>query len=130
MSGSGLSARRLGRLRDVLARHVDNGQVPGLVALVARRGEAHVTAIGTTEAGGTGRPMERHTIFRIASVTKPIAAAAAMTLIEDCRLRLDDPVDGLLPELAGRQVMRDPDGPMDDTVPAWRPITLRDLLTF
>lgn len=130
MSGSGLSAARLGRLRDVLARHVDSGQVPGLVALVARRGEAHVTAIGTTEARGAGRPMERDTIFRIASVTKPIAAAAAMTLIEECRLRLDDPVDELLPELADRQVMRDADGPMDDTVPASRAITLRDLLTF
>lgn len=130
MSGSGLSAARLGRLREMLARHVDSGQVPGLVALVARRGEAHVVTLGTTEASGAGRPMERDTIFRIASVTKLIAAAAAMTLVEEGRLRLDDPVDELLPELAGRRVLRDPDGPLDDTVPAGRPITLRDLLTF
>jgi CubicO group peptidase (beta-lactamase class C family) len=130
MSGSGLSAARLGRLREVLARHVDSGQVPGLVALVARRGEAHVVAVGTTEAGGAGRPMARDTIFRIASVSKPIAAAAAMALVEEGGLRLDDPVDELLPELADRRVLRDADGPMDDTVPAVRPITLRDLLTF
>ena len=71
MSGSGLSAARLGRLREVLARHVDSGQVPGLVALVARRGEAHAVVIGTTEADGAGRPMARDTIFRIASVSKP-----------------------------------------------------------
>ncbi len=130
MSGSGLSAARLGRLREVLARHVDSGQVPGLVALVARRGEAHAVVIGTTEAGGAGRPMARDTIFRIASVSKPIAAAGAMALVEEARVRLDDPVDELLPELAGRRVLRDADGPMDDTVPAERPITVRDLLTF
>ncbi|HEX3488933.1 MAG TPA: serine hydrolase domain-containing protein [Streptosporangiaceae bacterium] len=130
MSGSGLSAARLGRLREMLGRHVDSGQVPGLVALVARRGEVHVVTLGTTEAGGAGRPMERDTIFRIASITKLIAAATAMTLVEEGRLRLDDPVDELLPELAGRRVLRDPDGPLDDTVPASRPITLRDLLTF
>jgi len=129
VSASGLSTVRLRRLREVLTRHVESGDMPGLVALVARRGEVHVEAIGTTEAGGS-EPMRRDTIFRIASVTKQIAAAAAMTLVEECRLRLDDPVDGLLPELAGRQVLARLDGPLDDTVPAQRPITVRDLLTF
>jgi len=75
-------------------------------------------------------PMRRDTIFRIASVTKPIVAAAVMILVEECRLRLDEPVDELLPELADRQVLRSIDGPLDDTVPADRPISLRDLLTF
>src|SRR5215475_2761932 len=129
MSASGLSTARLQRLREVLSRHVESGNVPGLVALVARRGEVHVEAIGTTEAGGS-EPMRRDTIFRIASVTKQIAAAAAMILVEECRLRLDDPVDGLLPELADRRVLKRLDGPLDDTEPAKRPITLRDLLTF
>jgi CubicO group peptidase (beta-lactamase class C family) len=129
MSASGLSAVRLRRLHEVLARHVESGDMPGLVALVARRGEVHVEAIGTTEAGGS-EPMRRDTIFRIASVTKQIAAAAAMTLIEECRLGLDDPVDGLLPELADRKVLVRLDAPLDDTVPARRPITVRDLLTF
>src|SRR5580700_12144265 len=129
MSASGLSATRLRRLREVLTRHVESGDMPGLVALVARRGEVHVEAIGTLEAGGS-ELMRRDTIFRIASVTKQITAAAAMTLVEECRLRLDDPVDDLLPELAGRRVLARLDGPLSDTVPAQRPITVRDLLTF
>ena len=129
MSASGLSTVRLRRLREVLTRHVESGDMPGLVALVARRGEVHVEAIGTLEAGGS-EPMRRDTVFRIASVTKQIAAAAAMTLVEECRLRLDDPVDDLLPELADRQVLTRIDAPLDDTVPANRPITVRDLLTF
>ncbi len=130
MSASGLSKARLGRMRQVLSGHVARGELPGLVALVARRGEVHVEAIGTTEVGGSGGPMRRDAIFRIASVTKPTAAAAAMILVEECRLRLDDPVDELLPELADRKVLRRLDGSLDDTVPARRPITLRDLLTF
>ena len=129
MSASGLSAARLGRLRGVLSRHVESGDMPGLVALLARRGEVHVEAIGTTEAGGS-EPMRRDTIFRIASVTKQIAAATAMTLVEECRLRLDDPVDDLLPELADRQVLTRIGAPLDDTAPAHRQITVRDLLTF
>src|ERR1700680_78897 len=63
-------------------------------------------------------------------MTKPITAAAAMILVEECKLHPDDPVDRPLPELADRQVQRSIDSPLDDTVPAKRPITLRDLLTF
>jgi CubicO group peptidase (beta-lactamase class C family) len=74
--------------------------------------------------------MAGDTIVRMASMTKPIVAACAMTLVEDCTLRLDDPVDGVLPELADMTVLADPNGPLDETVPAERPITLRDLLTF
>ena len=129
MSASGLSPVRLRRLGEVLTRHVESGDMPGLVALVARRGEVHVEAIGTLAADGS-EPMRRDTIFRIASVTKQVAAAAAMTLVEECQLRLDDPVDDLLPELADRRVLTRIDAPLDDTVPAHRPITLRDLLTF
>lgn len=127
---SGLSPARLGRMREVLSRHVARGDVPGLVALVARRGVAHVDAIGTTEAGGAGSAMRRNTIFRIASITKQVTAVAALILVEECRIRLHDPVDDLLPELANRRVLTRPDAPLDDTVPAHRPITLFDLLTF
>src|SRR5215470_9989861 len=102
---------RPGRMYDVLARHVDGGDVPGLVALVAQRGEVDVEAIGTTAIGGRD-PMRRDTIFRIASMTKPMVAAAAMILVEECRLRLDDPVDDLLPELAHRRVLRRIDAPL------------------
>jgi CubicO group peptidase (beta-lactamase class C family) len=129
MISAGLSKARLSRLRDVMAGHVERGEVPGLVALVSRRGEAYVEALGVKALGGSD-PVQRDTIFRIASMTKPITAAAAMILVEECKLRLDDPVDGLLPELADRRVLKRLEGPLDDTEPAQRPITLRDLLTF
>ncbi|WP_431932603.1 serine hydrolase domain-containing protein [Nonomuraea jabiensis] len=125
----GLSQAGLDRMRQVLAGHVGSGAVPGLVALVGRGDETHVEALGTLHAGGT-EPMRRDTLFRMASLSKPITAAAVMILVEECRLRLDDPVDEWLPELADRQVLRSIDAPLDDTVPAARPITVRDLLTF
>ena len=77
-----------------------------------------------------GAPMQRDSIFRIASMSKPVTAAAAMLLIADGKLKLDEPVDRLLPELANRQVLRSLEGPVDDTVPARRPITVEDLLTY
>jgi CubicO group peptidase (beta-lactamase class C family) len=129
MSTGGLSRARLGRMHEVMAGHVERGDVPGLVTLISRRGEVHVDTLGVTEIGGAF-PMQRDTIFRITSMTKPVTAAAALILVEECRLRLDEPVDRLLPELANRQVLRRIDGPLDETVPAHRPITLRDLLTF
>jgi CubicO group peptidase (beta-lactamase class C family) len=109
--------------------YVERGEVPGLITLVSRRGEVHVDAIGTMAYQGSD-PMQRDTIFRISSMTKPITATATMILVEECRVRLDEPVDRLLPELAWRQVLKRLDGPLDDTVPANRPITVRDLLTF
>ena len=129
MSSAALSEARLACLRDVMAGFVERGEVPGLVALVSRRGETHVEALGMKALGGSD-PVQRDTIFRIASMTKSITAVAAMILVEECRLRLDDPVDGLLPELASRRVLKRLEGPLDDTEPANRPITLRDLLTF
>jgi CubicO group peptidase (beta-lactamase class C family) len=129
MSTGGLSEARLARMQDVMAGHVDRGVVPGVATLLSRRGEVQVDAIGT-KAFGDSDPMRRDTIFRVASVTKPIVAAAAMILVEECTLRLDEPVDQWLPELADRRVLRAIDSPLDDTLPANRPITLRDLLTF
>lgn len=129
MSTGGLSRARLDRMREVMAGYVERGDVPGLVTLVGRRGEVHVDAIGTKALGG-GDPIRRDTIFRISSMTKPITAAATMILVEECKVRLDEPVDRLLPELADRRVLKRLDGPLDDTVPASRPISLRDLLTL
>ena len=123
------SPARLERMHAALRRHVDSGVLPGLVALVAHRGREHVETIGTMAFGGDV-PMRRDTIFRLASMAKPVTAVAAMILVEECQLRLDDPVDEWLPELADRQVLRTLDSALDDTVPATRPITLRDLLTF
>ncbi len=112
-----------------MAGHVECGAAPGLVTAVSRRGEVHVDAIGTTGVGG-GQQMAADSLFRMSSMTKPVTAVATLILLEECVLRLDDPVDGLLPELADRSVVRNIDGPVDDTVPADRPITVRDLLTF
>lgn len=129
MNATAFSESRLDRMREVLERHVERGDLPGLVALICRHGEVHVDVIGTKAVDGQA-PMQRDTLFRIASLTKPVTAVAAMILVEECRLRLDDPVDSLLPELANRQVLSRIDGPLDETVPARRPITLRDLLTM
>ena len=112
-----------------MKRHVDRGYVPGVVTLVSRRAETHIDAFGTFAFGG-GPVMREDTIFRLASMTKPVTAVATMTLVEECRLRLDDPVDAWLPELAHPRVLRAIDAQLDDTVPAARSITLRDLLTF
>jgi CubicO group peptidase (beta-lactamase class C family) len=129
MSTGGLSKVRLGRMHDVMASYVERGEVPGLVNLVSRRGEVHVDAIGMKALEGLD-PIRRDTIFRISSMTKPITAAATMILVEECKVRLDEPVDRWLPELAERKVLKRLDGPLDNTVPAHRPITVRDLLTF
>ncbi|WP_043623656.1 serine hydrolase domain-containing protein [Nonomuraea candida] len=128
MGNNGFSVAGLRRVRDVLARHVDSGRIPGVVALFSRGGETHVETLGTMRHDG-GAPMRRDTIFRMASTSKPVSIAAAMVLLDECRLRLDDTVDEWLPELADRRVLTRLDAELDDTVPARRPITVRDVLT-
>src|SRR5260221_4884821 len=103
MTGAGLSKARLDRMHDVMAAYVERREVPGLVTAVSRRGETHVDAIGMKAVGGDDA-MRADTIFRIASMTKPVTAIAALILIQECKLRLDEPIDRLLPELADRQV--------------------------
>src|SRR6478735_5738090 len=124
----GLNKGGLNRFGAVAASHVSDDNVPGLVALVAQGDEVHVEAIGTLATGG--RPVERGSLFRIASTTKPITAAATLALVREGLFELDEPVDRLLPELANRRVMRRMDGPLKDTVPAMGPVTARGLLTF
>jgi len=105
--------------------------IPGAVAVVSRHGEPEVAVTGVRTIGG--EPMTRDTVFRIASLTKPITAAATMVLVERGRFALDDPVANLLPELERPNVLRSVAGPVDDPSnlePAERPITVRDLLTF
>jgi CubicO group peptidase (beta-lactamase class C family) len=109
--------------------YVERGEIPGIVTLIGRGDEIHVDAIGMTTLGGN-EPMRRDTIFRIASITKPITAAATMILLDEGKLRLLDNVERWLPELANRRVLRRIDSQLDDTVPAERSITVRDLLTY
>jgi CubicO group peptidase (beta-lactamase class C family) len=129
MQQIGLSKSGLQRLHDAMAAHVDRHDLPGVVTALTRHGTTMVDAIGSQSFEGAA-PMRPDSIFRIASLSKPIAAAATMMLIEDGRLALDEPVDRLLPELANRQVLKRLDGRIDDTVRADRPITVSDLLTL
>jgi CubicO group peptidase (beta-lactamase class C family) len=115
-------------LQAMLETKVQNGSLPGAVALVARGERQEVQAVGSLGLDHPA-PMARDTIFRIASITKPIVAAAAMLMVEDGEIRLNDPVTDWLPELSSPQVVRTPNSPVDDVVPAERPITLFDLLT-
>ncbi|MFH9825740.1 serine hydrolase domain-containing protein [Streptomyces bobili] len=116
-------------LYDLLRRYVDDGTVPGAVALVARGGRVETVAAGTFAFGG-GSPMREDTLFRLASITKPVMAAALLTLVDEGRLALDEPVKGWLPELAAPRVVRTPQADLDDVVPARRDVTVEDLLTF
>ncbi|WP_030576236.1 serine hydrolase domain-containing protein [Streptomyces anulatus] len=116
-------------LRELLDTHIARGSMPGAVALVARGERAEVVSAGTAGLAGSA-PMRRDSLFRLASITKPIVAAAAMTLVEDGLIAPADPVAAWLPELASPLVVRTPRSPVDDVVSAVRPITLLDLLTF
>jgi CubicO group peptidase (beta-lactamase class C family) len=118
----------LERLHRAMAGRVERGELPGLVTLVAQGDAAHVDPIGLT-AFGSGAPMRRNSVFRIASLTKPLLATVALMLVEKGRLALDEPVDRLLPELADRRVLERIDGPLDQTRPAARPITVEDVLS-
>ncbi|WP_037675776.1 serine hydrolase [Streptomyces griseus] len=115
-------------LHETLRRRVDDGTVPGAVGLVARGDEVEVVAVGSVDAEGSA-PMTRESLFRIASITKPITAAALLMLVEEGRVALEAPVAEWLPELADPVVVRTPSAPVDDVVPADRPITVADLLS-
>jgi CubicO group peptidase (beta-lactamase class C family) len=118
----------LARIDEIVERAVEQGQAPGVVAAVARGDSLHVATAGVMAVGGP--PMGRDTLFRISSNTKPITAVAALSLIDAGVLDLDGTIDELLPELANRRVLLRPEGPLEETVPAQRSITVRDLLTF
>jgi CubicO group peptidase (beta-lactamase class C family) len=115
--------------RTSIAQAVEAGLLSGAVTCVWHRGEVlQVNEIGHRDVGA-GLPMQRDTIFRIASMTKPVTVAAAMALAEEGKLALSDPVTRWLPELADMRVLVSPTGALDDTVAAQRPITVDDLMT-
>jgi CubicO group peptidase (beta-lactamase class C family) len=116
------------RLDEIVEAAVGQGQAPGVVAAVAKGDATYVKAAGVLAVGGP--PMRPDALFRISSTTKPITAAVVLSLVDEGLLELGQPVQTLLPELADRRVLRRPDGPLTDTVPAERPVTVRDLLTF
>jgi CubicO group peptidase (beta-lactamase class C family) len=129
MAAAGLSKPRLEQMHRVLSGYIERRDIPGLVALVSHQDDLHVEALGTMAIDNPA-PMKRDAIFRIASITKLATAVAAMILVEECKLRLDESIEPWLPELANRRVLKSISSQRDDTVPARRAITLRDLLTY
>jgi CubicO group peptidase (beta-lactamase class C family) len=125
----GFSANRFKKLTQGLAAYVDHGEIAGFTTLIHRHGEiAHMDIVGWQDQEGKV-PLKRDTIFRIASMSKPITSVATLMLLEDGKFRLEDPIDRWLPEFANRKVLRNPAGAIDDTYPSPRPITVGDLLT-
>ena len=129
MSSGALSKARLERLHETMRGYVDRGEVAGALTVIDRRGETYIDVAGLADRE-RNLAFKPDTIVRIMSMSKPITAVATMILVEECKLRLDEPVERLLPELAKRRVLKRIDGPLDDTVPANRAITVRDLLSF
>jgi CubicO group peptidase (beta-lactamase class C family) len=126
---AGFSKQRLARMREILSGHIERKEMPGLVYVVSHHDDVHLEALGTL-AFDQPAPMKRDTIFRIASLSKVVTAVAAMILVEECKIRLDDSIEPWLPELRNRRVLKSISSELDDTVPALRAITLRDLLTY
>src|SRR3954451_10013828 len=123
---------RFGPVADVLQGQVDSGRLPGFVAAIRAGGRTEVLAGGRLALDGSasdgGAPMRPDTLFRLASVTKPFAGALTLALVTDGVLALDDEVGRWLPELAQPRVTARRGGPLSETVPAERPITVRHLL--
>src|SRR6476660_3802659 len=119
----------LDSIEAAIRAYVDAGTLAGAATLVWRNGRVAQTAIVGRRDLVTNLPVERDTIFRIASMTKPLTSVAALMLYDEGRFALDEPIARLAPELARLRILRDPNGPLDQTDAAERPITFRDLLT-
>jgi CubicO group peptidase (beta-lactamase class C family) len=129
MDQAGFDSARLAEVRTTLQRYVDSGDVAGIVTLAWRNGEiALADSIGYRDME-TRTPMTRDTLFRIASMTKPVTSVAALMLIEEGRMTLESPVAQWLPELANPRVLRDAGGALSNTEAARAPITVLDLLS-
>ena len=115
-------------IENAVLQYVDAGQLAGAATLVCRDGVVRAATAGRRDLA-TGLPVERDTIFRIASMTKPVTTVAALMLHDEGRFELGDPISICAPELARMHVLRDPEGPLDHAEEAARPITFRDLLT-
>jgi CubicO group peptidase (beta-lactamase class C family) len=126
---SGFDAATLAQTPGVLKSVIDSGDLSGAVTLVWRKGEiAHVNVLGQRD-NARSAPMERDTLFRIASMTKPVTSVAALMLMEEGKLALADPIKKWAPEFANMRVLTSPTGPVEDTYPSPRDITIEDLLT-
>jgi CubicO group peptidase (beta-lactamase class C family) len=129
-TGGGRRSTGLERIWQTQDAQVASGRIPGYVAAVSIGGQSAVRAGGRLAVEAGSAPMRRDTLFRIASVTKPIGGALALSLVQDGVLALDDPIARWLPEAASPRVLVSPDAPLDHTTAAQRPITVRHLLTL
>src|SRR4051794_41515809 len=125
--GTPMSFERIWEVQDA---HVESGRTAGYVAGVRMGGRTEIHAGGRTAIGPDSPPMREDTLFRIASVTKPIGGALTLSLVEDGVIALEDPIERWLPEAARPRVLVAPDAPLDHTMEADRPITVRHLLTM
>jgi len=124
----GLDSEQLAKIEPFFRGRVERGEIAGIVTLVARQGKiAHFSAVGYQDVVRE-IPMERDTIFRIYSMTKPIASTALMMLYQDGLFQLTDPLSKFIPEFANLRVLRTPNGPLDETVALERPPTVQDVL--
>jgi CubicO group peptidase (beta-lactamase class C family) len=124
----GFSSARLDYIDKFYADEVKRGELAGIVTLIARHGKiVHFSAIGYADVEKQ-RPMQTDTIFRLYSMTKPIASTALMMLYEEGRFQMQDPISKFLPEFAHLRVLRDPDGDVNDTVPVKREPTIQDVM--
>lgn len=125
----GFSAEGLAKIAPTLQPVVDSGDLSGFVTLLYRHGAvAQVNTLGWRDIEHK-QPMQRDTLFRIASMTKPVTSIAALMLMEEGKFALGDPIAKFAPEFARMRVLKDAQGPLDETVPAERPITFDDLFT-
>ena len=123
----GLSPQRLQRMRDAFQREIDKGTTPGVVSLLARRGQiGWLEAQGKQDPAGSA-PMAANSIFRIFSMTKPLVSLGIMMLVEDGYLLLNDPLAKYIPEFANQKVAIERNGQLEYALPV-RPITIQDLL--
>lgn len=124
----GFSSEQLNKIETYFASRVKKGEIAGIVTLVARHGKiAHFSAVGYQDAEQE-IPIEKDTIFRIYSMTKPIVSTALMMLYQDGLFQMNDPLSKFIPEFADLRVLRDPNGPLDETVAMEREPTVQDIL--
>src|SRR5215469_10006308 len=115
-------------IQQVIQKFVDEGELAGAVAAVWRDGDIQTICAGWRDIE-TQLPFERDTIFRIASMTKPITSLAALMLVDEGKIALHDPISKYTPEFSQMRVLKSPDGPLDETENSARAITFEDLLT-
>ena len=128
-AGPAATAKQQDAVQRVAHAAVESGDIPGVVAQVWRNGELCCDVAAGLRDVERRIQMDRAAIFGLASMSKPVTVALTLVLVDEGKLRLDDPITRWAPEFAQMRVLRRPDGPLDETAPALRAITVEDLMT-